>query len=82
MISVNLPKSIEKRFWDIVEDDYGGDVQTAIRSFLKLHERYGWKELLREDIASIRLEVNRSGGIKASKIEEAIKKYRKDATCE
>jgi hypothetical protein len=77
MISINLPTSLEKQFWEIVKDDYNGDPQAAIRGLLKLHERYGWKEQLREDVESIRAEVRRKGGIKATQISDAIKKYRK-----
>jgi hypothetical protein len=77
MVSINLPSGLEKRFWDIVRDDYGGDLQVAIKAFLKLHEKYGWKEHLREDVESIRSEVRRKGGIKAKRIDDAVKKYRK-----
>jgi hypothetical protein len=42
----------------------------------KLHEKYGWKEQLLEDVKSIRAEVRRRGGIKEEIIEDAIQRYR------
>jgi hypothetical protein len=45
-------------------------------AFLKLHEKYGWKEQLRTDVKSIRAEVHRQGGIKEETIEDAINRYR------
>jgi Arc/MetJ-type ribon-helix-helix transcriptional regulator len=77
MISIDLPTPLEKHFWEIVQDGYDGDLQAAIRAFLKLHEKYGWKEQLLEDIESIRSEVRRKGGIKSETIDDAIKRYRK-----
>ena len=78
MLSVNLPVDVEKRLRDVVEVNYHGDLIDAIKSFLKLHEKYGWKEQLLEDVKSIRSEVRRRGGIKAKTIDKAIKKYRKN----
>jgi hypothetical protein len=77
MISIDLPRGLEKRFWDVVRDDYDGDLQAAIKAFLKLHEKYGWKEQLREDVESVRSEVRRKGGIKEETVDDAVKKYRK-----
>ena len=76
MISIDLPASLEKHFWDIVRDNYNGDLQVAITTFLKLHEKYGWKEQFLQDVHSIRSEVRRQGGIKEETIEKAIKRYR------
>jgi hypothetical protein len=78
MISIELPTPLEKHFWEIVRDDYDGDLQAAITAFLKLHKKYGWKEQLLEDVESIRSEVKRKGGIKAKTIDDAIKRYRKN----
>ena len=69
---------LEKQFWDVVRDSYQGDLETAIAAFLKLHEKYGWKEQLLKDVKSVRSEVRRKGGIKEKTIEDAIKKYRKN----
>jgi hypothetical protein len=79
MLSVQLPKRLEKHFWDVVQDSYKGDLQTAITAFLRLHEKYGWKEQLLRDVQSIRSEVRRKSGFKAKTIDEAIRKYRKKA---
>jgi len=76
MISLDLPSGLEKRFWDVMRDNYNGDLQAAIKAFLKLHEKYGWKEQLHEDVESIRSEVRRKGGIKEKTIDDAIKRYR------
>jgi len=79
MISIDLPTTLEKHFWKVVRDSYHGDLQAAIKAFLKLHEKYGWKEQLVEDVKSIRVEVRRRGGIKEEFIEDAIQKYRYEA---
>lgn len=78
MISIDLPRVLEKHFWEIVREDYNGDLQAAITAFLRLHEKFGWKEQLREDVESIRSEVRQKGGIKAKTIDDAIKRYRKN----
>lgn len=78
MISIDLPTPLEKYFWEIVQDAYDGDLQAAIRAFLKLHKKYGWKEQLLEDVESIRSEVSRKGGIKSKTIDDTIKRYRKN----
>jgi len=77
MISINLPSSLEKHFWNIVKDSYNGDPKAAIRTLLKLHEKYGWKEQLLNDITSVRSEVRTQGGISSKSIDEAVEKYRK-----
>lgn len=77
MISIDLPKGLERHFREIVQEDYNGDMQAAITTFLELHEKFGWKEQLRKDVESIRSEVRQRGGIKAKTIDDAVKKYRK-----
>jgi len=77
MLSISLPAKIEKRLINVVQESYNGDMQVAITVFLKLHEKYGWKEQLLEDVMSIRAEVRRIGDIEAKTIDEAIIKYRK-----
>ena len=78
MISIDLPETLEKRFWNVVRESYDGDPQTAMKAFLKLHEKYGWKEQLHEDVESLRAEMRRRGGIKEETIEEAVQKYRRN----
>lgn len=77
MISIDLPRGLEQHLWDVVRDDYDGDLQAAMAAFLKLHEKFGWKEQLCKAVKSIRSEVHRQGGIQTETIDEAIKKYRK-----
>jgi hypothetical protein len=77
MLSVELPKTVEKQFWNVVRSSYQGNMKIAILAFLELHEKYGWKEQLRKDVKSIRSEVRRKGGIKAKSIDDAVKRYRK-----
>jgi len=74
MLSINLRADIENRFRNVVQENYNGNGQNAIASFLKLQEKYGWKEQLLEDVTLIRAEVR--GGISSAAIDEAIKKYR------
>ena len=50
MITLNLPEALEKHFWDIVQDDYHGDLQAAVAAFLDLHEKYSWKKQFVKDI--------------------------------
>jgi len=76
MLSLNLQADIENRFINVVQENYNGNWQNAMTSFLKLQEKYGWKEQLLEDVTSIRAEVRRKGGIASAAIDEAIKKYR------
>jgi flavodoxin len=76
MISINLPTALEKHFMDVIQENYDGDLPSAIAAFLKLHEKYGWKEQLLEDVKSVRSEVRRKGGIKAETIDQTIRKYR------
>jgi hypothetical protein len=76
MITLDLPETLEKHFWNIVRDSYQGDLRAAMTAFLELHEKYGWKEQFVKDIKSIREEVRRAGGIKERVIEEGVKTYR------
>jgi hypothetical protein len=76
MIALNLPTSLERHFRDVVRESYRGDLQAAIATFLKLHEKYGWKEQLRQDVQAVRTEVRRRGRIRARAIDSTIKKYR------
>jgi len=76
MIALNLPSSLEKHFREVVRESYDGNLQAAIAAFLKLHDKYGWKEQLRQDVQTVRTEVRRRGGIKAKAIDSAIQKYR------
>lgn len=77
MLSVELPKTIEKQLRDVVQSSYQGNLKIAILAFLDLHEKYGWKEQLLKDVQSIRSEVRRKGGIKAKTIDDAVKRYRR-----
>jgi hypothetical protein len=76
MLSINLQADIENRFINVVQENYNGNWQNAITSFLKLQEKYGWKEQLLEDVTLIRAEVCRKGGISSATIFDAIQKYR------
>lgn len=78
MLAIELPADIEKDFMDVVQSSYNGNLQAAITSLLKLHEKYRWKEQLTEDVESIRAEISQKGGIRSKDIEKAIKKYRKN----
>jgi hypothetical protein len=77
MLSIDLPSNIEKHLKDLVQKSYHGNLPYAIVSFLKLHEKYGWKEQLLEDVESVRSEVRAKGGISSKEIDDAIKRYRK-----
>lgn len=80
MLSVQLSKSLEKRINKIVQEDFHGDIQSAFINFLKLHNKYGWKEQLMSDVQSIRAGVNQMGGISSHTIDEAVKAYRKSVS--
>jgi hypothetical protein len=77
MISIELPKPLEKHLRNVIQESYHGDMQVAIKVFLQLHEKYGWKEQLLKDVKSVRSEVRRRGGIKQKSINDAIRRYRK-----
>lgn len=76
MIALNLPNSLEKHFREVVRESYDGNLQVAIAAFLQLHDKYGWKEQLRQDMQAVRGEVRRRGGGKVKAIDTAIHKYR------
>jgi len=78
MLSIDLPSDIEKRLKDVVQNSYHGNSPFAIATFLKMHDKYGWKEQLLEDVTSIRSEVRKKGGISSNEIDNAIKRYRKN----
>jgi hypothetical protein len=77
MLSVELPKTIEKQLRNVVQSSYQGNLKIAILAFLQLHEKYGWKEQLLKDVQSIRSEVRRKGGIKTKTIDDAVKRCRR-----
>ncbi len=76
MIALHLPSALEKHFREVVRESYDGNLQAAIAAFLKLHDKYGWKEQLQHDVQAVRAEVRRRGRIKAKVINAAILKYR------
>lgn len=76
MLSIDIPVTLEKQFWHVVQDSYQGDIQMAMRTLLRLHEKYGRKEQLLRDVQAVRAEVDKRGGIKQMQIDETIRKYR------
>ena len=48
MISLDLPTDVERHLNEVVKKSYHGNLLTAMTAFLRLHEKYGWKEQLRE----------------------------------
>lgn len=77
MISIELAPEIERQFLGLVRDSYDGDLQDAMVTLLRLHQKYGWKEKLRRNVDSVRAEVRRRGGVSSEHIDNAIKEYRK-----
>lgn len=77
MLALKLPKDVEQHFQEVVRTQYHGDVEEAMISLLRLYERYGWQEQLREDVESIRAEVRRCGGTSEAAIDDAIAAYRR-----
>ena len=77
MLSLELSKEVEQHFREVVQKCYQGNIQVAIASLLKLHDKYAWKEQLREDVETIRTEVRKKGGINSQTIGNAITRYRK-----
>jgi hypothetical protein len=77
MLTLKLPKGVEQHFQEVVRTQYHADVEEAMIALLRLYERYGWKEQLREDVESIRAEVRRRGGISEAAIDDAIAAYRR-----
>lgn len=78
MISLDLPTDVEHHLNEVVKKNYHGNLLTAMTAFLRLHEKYGWKEQLREDVNAIRAEVRRQGGVSEHAIDDAITRYRKE----
>ena len=76
MLSIELTTDIEQHLQVAVRKSYQGDLQVAIASFLRLHEKYGWKEQFLKDIEAIRAEVRKQGGISSRKVKQAITRYR------
>ncbi|MCP4399955.1 MAG: hypothetical protein GY801_21940 [bacterium] len=77
MLALEVSKEIEQHFHEVVQTRYHGDVQEAMMSLLRLYDRYGWKEQLRNDVESIRAEVHRQGGISDDAVDDAIAQYRR-----
>jgi hypothetical protein len=76
MLSLELSKEVEQHLREVVQKSYQGNIQIAIASLLKLHDKYAWKEQLREDVEAIRTEVRKKGGINSQTIDNAIARYR------
>jgi hypothetical protein len=76
MLSIDLPPSLQRQLNLVIQDSYHGDVQAAMSAFLVLHEKYGWKEQLYQDVSAIRTEVQRCGGISEKEVNDAILRYR------
>ena len=76
MVSIDLSPLLEKRLQTVVQENYQGDLQAAISAFLTLHEKYGWKDQLQQDVAAIRRAARHQGGITEKKITDAIKRHR------
>ncbi len=77
MLSVELPTELEQQFHEVVQKSYHGNIREAFTSFLMLHDKYGWKQQLSEDVGAIRTEVRKRGGVNSQTIDDAITKYRK-----
>ena len=77
MVSIELPTDVEEHLREVIQKSYNGDLELAMTAFLRLHEKYGWKEQLRTDIEAVRSEVRRRGGISSAKIDGAIQRYRR-----
>jgi hypothetical protein len=77
MLSLELSTEIEQHFQEVVQKNFRGNIGAAFTSLLLLHDKYYWKEQLKEDVGAIRAEVRKNGGINSRMIDDAIKKYRK-----
>ena len=77
MLALDLPRELEDHFREVVRDRYDGNLTAAIATFLKLHDQPGWKEQLRQDVLTVRREVQRNGSIDATVIDKTIAKYRR-----
>ena len=76
MLALELSEEVEQHFQEVVQTQYHGNVQEAVMSLLRLHDRYGWKEQFREDVEAIRTEVRQQGGVSDEVIDEAVATYR------
>lgn len=86
MITIELPSDIEQQFREVVQESYHGNIQEAFSSFLRLHEKYGWKEVethndgsmekLHLETAKRRRDELRSGGVQPIDGEEGLKRVR------
>lgn len=77
MPSLELSPILEMQLRKVVQENFYGNSQAVISAFLQLHEKYGWKEQLRQDVAVVRQKIEQAGGISEETIDDAIKRYRK-----
>ena len=77
MLSLELSNDVEQHFREVVQKSYQGNIQVAITSLLRLHDKYAWKEQFREDVETIRTEIRKKGGIDSQTIDNAVARYRK-----
>jgi hypothetical protein len=72
-VALLLPPFVERllHFAGVVGFGHG-----CMSAFLVLHEKYGWKEQLYQDVSAIRTEVQRCGGISEKEVNDAILRYR------
>jgi hypothetical protein len=73
---LQLTPEVEQHFRDVVEDSFYGNTQIAVASMLSLHEKYGWKEQLRQDVEAIRVKFRHKGFINPEAIKRAITRHR------
>lgn len=76
MIWVELPPTLQRQLKTVIRDSYHDDLQAAMSAFLVLHEKYGWKEQLRQDVGVIRAAVRQRGGVTEETIDDAIRRHR------
>ena len=81
MLSIELSADIERHFQEVVQKNFRGNVGEAFNSLLLLHDKYGWKEQLKEDVATVRTKIREHGGINSRAISDAITQYRKTKEC-
>lgn len=73
---LKLSPEVEQRFRDVVQDTYLGNTQVAVASMLTLHEKYGWQELLHQDVEDIRIKFRHKRIFTPEAIRRAIARYR------
>ncbi len=81
MLSIELSAEIERHFQDVVQKNFRGNMGEAFTSLLLLHDKYGWKEQLKEDVGTVRAKIRENGGINSRIINDAITQYRKAKGC-